>query len=356
MEPNLTPKDIAGDMDALLNQQSPNSLLITKTAATWIEDASRRPIPAMLFSEFWYEGEVCILYADTNLGKSILAVQICDSISKGTPIEGFKLTAQKQKVIYLDFELSDKQFENRYSDNYTNHYRFDNNFLRAEINPDSVIMEGGTFEEHLQLTIEHELIRTGARVVVIDNITYLRTETERAKDALPLMKHLKGLKRKYNLSILALAHTPKRDMTKPITQNDLQGSKMLINICDSAFAIGASHADKAVRYLKQIKTRNTEYVFDADNVAVFGIDKVESMLQMQFLHPGKEKDYLKYVDEKEKSELELQVKDILNNEPDITYYELAKRLCTDEYKFRSFVIKITRLVKRLQGNSNNKQH
>jgi len=30
------------------------------------------------------------------------------------------------------------------------------------------------------------------------------------------------------LSILALAHTPKRDQHNPITKNDLQGSKMLI--------------------------------------------------------------------------------------------------------------------------------
>ena len=52
------------------------------------------------------------------------------------------------------------------------------------------------------------------KIVIIDNITYLRHENERAKDALPLMKHLKRLKSKYNLSLLVLAHTPKRDSTK----------------------------------------------------------------------------------------------------------------------------------------------
>ena len=69
----------------------------------------------MLFSEFWLEGELCMLFADTNLGKSMLAVQLGDSISRGVAIPGFRLEATPQKVLYIDFELSDKQFEVRYS-------------------------------------------------------------------------------------------------------------------------------------------------------------------------------------------------------------------------------------------------
>ena len=85
------------------------------------------------------------------------------------------------------------------------------------------------------------ITETGARILIIDNLTYLKAENEKAKDALPLMKHLKALKSKYSLSILAtLAHTPKRDMSKPLSPNDLQGSKMLMNFCDSSFAIGKS--------------------------------------------------------------------------------------------------------------------
>ena len=93
-------------------------------------------------------------------------------------------------------------------------------------------------EDYLHDSIATAIQNTGARVLIIDNITYLRQETERAKDALPLMKHLKALKLEYNLSILALAHTPKRDQSKPLTLNDLQGSKMLMNFSDSSFCIG----------------------------------------------------------------------------------------------------------------------
>ena len=81
-----------------------------------------------------------------------------------------------------------------------------------------VVLPGGvgTFEEFLNESIEQSIILHDAKVLIIDNLTYLKTETEKAKDALPLMKELKALKNKYGLSILALAHTPKRDLSKPI--------------------------------------------------------------------------------------------------------------------------------------------
>lgn len=274
-----------------------------KTANHWIEHAKTRPIPKMLFGEFWFEGELCILFADTNLGKSILAVQIGNSISKGEQIAGFNLEAQMQPILYFDFELGEKQFENRYSFNYEQHYNFHENFLRLEINPDAVIPEKQTYEDYLYHSLELHIKETGAKILIIDNLTYLKNETESAKYAMPLMKYLKELKSKYGLSILALAHTPKRDLSKPITRNDLQGSKMLINFCDSSFSIGESHSDKNLRYLKQIKQRNTEQIYDAENVCVCQINKPLNFLLFEFVNFGKEWEFLKQHTEKDKENL-----------------------------------------------------
>jgi hypothetical protein len=58
---------------------------------------------------------------------------------------------------------------------------------------------------------------------------YLRGGTYRASQA--LMRHLKALKTKRQLSILGLAHTHKRNYPMPIINNNLHGSKMLINLC-----------------------------------------------------------------------------------------------------------------------------
>jgi RecA-family ATPase len=78
------------------NEATENKGLFTvKNANRWLEQAATRPIPNMLFGEFWFEGELCILYASSGLGKSILAVQIGNSISKGEQIRGFKLETTK---------------------------------------------------------------------------------------------------------------------------------------------------------------------------------------------------------------------------------------------------------------------
>lgn len=307
-------EDIKAEAEQLLKQgneaKESKGLFTVKTASRWIEQAKTRPIPQMLFGELWFEGELCILFADTNLGKSILAVQIGNSISKGEQIRGFKLETPKQPILYFDFELSDKQFENRYSIKFEQHYNFDNNFIRVEINPDATIPEAQTFEDYLNHSLERSINETGAKVLIIDNLTYLKNETEKAKDALPLMKHLKALKNKYGLSILALAHTPKRDLSKPITRNDLQGSKMLINFCDSSFSIGESHSDKNLRYLKQIKQRNTEQIYDAENVCVCQIDKPLNFLLFEFVNFGKEWEHLKQHTEKDKENLNEKVSEL----------------------------------------------
>jgi len=96
------------------------------------------------------------------------------------------------------------------------------------------------------------------------------------------MNNLQAIKRQYNLSILVLAHTPKRNPAKPISRNDLQGSKMLINFADSAFAIGESQTEAGLRYLKQIKQRSGNQLYGADNVRLCRIIKPYNFLHFDF--------------------------------------------------------------------------
>lgn len=97
--------------EARIKLKNEAQVLVVKPANTWTEEASLRPMPKELFSSFWFEGEICILFADTNCGKSILAVQIINAITRGFAMFNFKAEAPPQKVLYLDFELSDNNFK-----------------------------------------------------------------------------------------------------------------------------------------------------------------------------------------------------------------------------------------------------
>lgn len=322
---------IVDEVNLDINKISRNSssCFVTKPANQWIEEAKSRPIPNMLFGELWYEGEVCILYADTNTGKSILGVQIADSISKGRSIYNFKLEVQPQKVVYLDFELSDKQFEKRYSNHYRDHYIFSENFHRAEINTELELPKNfKTVEEYLIYSISPIIEIEKPKVLIIDNITYLGTDNEKAKDALMLMKELKAIGKKCNVSILVLAHTPKIDLSKPITKNDLAGSKMLMNFCDSAFAIGISKEGTSIRYLKQIKQRNTECVYHANNIALFEIKLDYNFLKFDFIGFDEEANHLIQSITKDKNLRNLEIIEL--HQQGLSNVEIADRLGISE--------------------------
>lgn len=274
-------------------EEDPNVGLFTvKSANQVIVDAKNRPPRRRLFGQLWFEGENNILFSDTNLGKTILAYQIANSISSGRSILGLAMEAPAQKVAYCDFELSEMQFLKRYSGDDGSIYKFSPNLLRVEIDPDAECPQGYSFEDYLKMSLEKVAVDHGMKIFVIDNITYLNNETEKASFALPMMRWLKDFRRKYDLSILILAHTPKRDPSRPITKNDLAGSRMTMNFCDASFAIGGSTKGSQIRYIKEIKQRNEPFRYDSDNVIVCAVDKLNNFLQFRFVEYGSERDHL----------------------------------------------------------------
>ena len=269
-------------------------MLTIKTANRTIKEAALRPNPDALYLTLWYEGEVCCLFSDSNLGKSILAMQIATQI------------ARTKKVLYFDFELSDKQFQLRYSDEQGNLNKFPENLYRVEINRDS--LDVSNFEEAIIGNIEQAALQYGAKVLIIDNLTYLCIASEKGDAAGALMFRLMALKKKHGLSMLILAHTPKRCLSNPITQNDLAGSKKLYNFFDSVFAIGKSAKDGNLRYIKQLKVRYGNYTYDSDNVIVSAIEKVGAFLQFVNIGYATEKEHLKEFTDKDRTEAINEVK------------------------------------------------
>ncbi len=284
---------------------------IIKPAGEWLEEGNSQQHGGKLFGDFWLEGELCFLFADTNVGKSILAVQIGDAISRGElvysleAITGASTPTKPQTVLYFDFELTTKQFEKRYNCPRQGNYRFSPDFYRVVFNPGATgANRFDSYTEYLNNALENLLISSKARIVIIDNITCLRSGTEAAAGAVGLMRHLQQLKNKYRLSVLVLAHTPKRNPAKPITRNDLQGSKMLINFADSAFAIGESQTMPGTRYLKQIKQRSGEETYGAQNVCLARITRAAAFLYFDFTGNGNEAHHLLHFTEQARKQLE----------------------------------------------------
>ena len=288
----LTPKENK-ILDDKLDPPNTRDAFIIKTASQWLETPTQQQDYQRMFGDFWYRGELCILFADTNVGKSVLAVQIGDALSKGeTVMQHLESPPQPQKVLYFDFELSAEQFEKRYSDR-NGRYPFSADFYRLVFNPHATGQKRfASYADYMNNALENVLVSTGARTLIIDNITCLRTGTEATAGAVNLMRNLQTIKQKYGLSILVLAHTPKRNPARPVTRNDLQGSKMLINFADSAFAIGESQTTPGLRYLKQIKQRSGQEQYGATNVCLCRVSKPLNFLKMDFIDNATEAAHL----------------------------------------------------------------
>lgn len=285
-------------------------------ARRWLKKAAKRPEPRRLFGPFWLEGEISILFADTGKGKSVLAVQIAESLASGVALAPFELDKPGERVLYFDFELSEKMFEARYSvpskapgGPTTDHYPFHDNFIRAQLNGDPDFAGWDTWGEYLQASFDELLRETSARLVIIDNITYLGTTSkEQSGGALRVMRVLHQFRHEYGLSVLVIAHTPKRRFSQGITVNDLQGSKMLSNFADNVFAIGESCLGPDVRYLKHIKPRNSPLIHGAGNVCSYRIGKESNFLCFEFTGFGNEREHLEYLSIKDETGRRMMIK------------------------------------------------
>ena len=129
-------------------------------------------------------------------------------------------------------------------------------------------------------------------MLIIDNITYLAASNEKSQEALALMKLILDLSRKDNLSILLIAHTPKRDVYRTIQLEDLAGSKALSNFVDVCFCIGESIQGNNVRYIKQLKNRNYPVEYGQENVIDCKIERENCFVKFNFTGFGTEKDHL----------------------------------------------------------------
>ena len=263
-------------------QKPKRSLLKAEPINEGLKKSYDKPNPRKLFGQLWWEKELVICFASTNVGKTLLAMQIAESLATGTQVfkdddNPCKNETEAMKVLYVDAELTYKQIENRYKNYVTKeNYELSSNIIRAEINRDFLWQKGDNMEELIKEDIKNLIEEHKPEALIVDNLKMLRKGTEKSHEALPMMFELNNLKGKYNISILVLGHTPKIDVLSPIQINHLSGSSDIANASDGIFAIAKTKEDNATRYIKELKQRNVQFKFGSGNVLLCTIDQPES--------------------------------------------------------------------------------
>lgn len=273
--PASTPKDTqqAKEADGL-------DFIMGKSLNSMMMEEKRKPVPEILWggdgngNALWFENEFAILFGRTNTGKSLYAVQIAEHISGRLG----------KTVLYLDLELSMKQFQERYTSRDGELHVWPDNLHRPDLSMigDS-LYDSGKF---LPL-IRRMMAKVNARVLLLDNLTFLvNNGGMKAEDVKPICREFCNWA-KEGYSILVVNHTPKIQPFTTLDINHCLGSSMLTNFVQSVFAIGTDSSNPLTgRYVKQLKSRNGRIVWDGNHVIPYVIDKTLDPTMLRFIQPA----------------------------------------------------------------------
>lgn len=245
------------------------------------------------------EGEQVILFGGINAGKSLFAYQIAQAIAEGEDLTfknseneiRFRNECEPQKVLSLDFEHSDDQIKHRIS--------LDNLKLSAG---DNIISLEEDFETDTDFDNPDEAFEwikgaaeeAQAKVIIIDNISAMSGDLEKAENAKRFMKSLRKLCRVDGYTVIILAHTPKLSSKRGILRKEnIAGSNKLPALADSVIGIAEQETSEGgFSYIKHLKRRTGAIEYGIGKVLCSKIADVDGTVQHVITHTANELDVI----------------------------------------------------------------
>jgi KaiC/GvpD/RAD55 family RecA-like ATPase len=263
---------------------NPTALLRIRSMTEVVVKGAQAKPRRHLMGSLLRESDVCFIFGDEGCSKSILAFQIGDAVAAGRSAfvgpEFYNECTEGKKTIILDFELDDEDVADRYSEEVEAEFskertkafhRFSDNFFRADINPECEDLKDLDLKimRQIETLVEFE----HPELLIIDNLSWLVSESHDPGIATAFVRKLMTISRRYAVSVLVVAHTPKRNTAEPLEARHLAGAKALSNFATNVIGIGISKLDSHKRYIKHIKNRKGIKVFTEENVATFTVAK-----------------------------------------------------------------------------------
>lgn len=269
-----------------------NSIFRVRSANECMEHGRAAAVPRRLYDELWREGEIAVLYGEPGAGKSLLAMDIAQLVSRGAGAGAGRApeAARPQKVLYIDLKLTDEQFQVRYSGNVGRgksrrhaKHKFGENLLRVGVDL-AKASAAGPLPRVLANGIRRMIKETGAKVVVLDSLSRLRGSNQGTREEVPIMRELERIRRELGVSILVVTNSVRRDAAKPIELYHLHASRVMASYADSIFALVKSRTLENGFYIKQVRSRNGEAVYTEKRVLALRLARNSTFLG--FEHAG----------------------------------------------------------------------
>lgn len=307
----ITPKleQLDKNVERAMSSVEPKSFISVQPLAKYVANGLQMAEAKELVKYVLVEKETTILFGDTGLGKTTLAMQY-----------GIDIAEKGVQVLYVNFELSQQQLAKKYPQK-----ALPGNFDIATI--DYSLMHDVTDQGQILAEIEAAALRNNAKVVIIDNLTNLCINSKEGAEAGVIMLKLLSLRMTHDWTMLILAHVPKRKASDPLTINDLAGSKMLSNLADNVIGLNKSKLGQADRYIIQLKYRSLPIELNEKNVMHLRLGMYDGYLHFEQLELGEERNHLPRSRD-ENAELEMEIAKELRIPSGLSYREIAEKLGT----------------------------
>ena len=201
-------------------------------------------------------GQIAVIGGDTGTGKTWIALESAYCIASGVPLFGHFKVKQSQALL-IQFENENDDIRKRlelmkpYFVKKAGNSDFLNNFL---VCPMDVEME--IFVDNWK-RIEETIISTGYRdgVLIVDNMYTSTDKNIQDNDDLKgLLQIVHRIRKKYNLTIILIAHSNKGvQEQKDLHYDQLQGGKVLSSMVSNITQIHNSTASVDLRVMKITK-------------------------------------------------------------------------------------------------------
>ena len=254
-----------------------------KPAFQWIRDAKRKEMPEKLLNDLWSEGEIVAMFGDTGTAKSVFAVQIAETLANGGSFSASRSRRGPRKVLYVDTDANEKQFEARYAADHAGgrarflhrHYKFAAGLTRAEYDAGMLMPKKGERVADLFISdLRRMIAAAGADTIVIDSLTSLVSSHYGNRQLIELLVGLRRLRKELGLSILVVLQT----MTTNRTSELRMGTALFRAVAsrtDGIFGLARDRTAENRVYLKQVSSRNAPILYDSAHVPVFEVRKLD---------------------------------------------------------------------------------
>ncbi len=308
------------------------SAFILKSLKTTLNQAILEPPLKTVISDFIYEGDLCVIFAGPNIGKTAFGTQILETVASGKNIGGFESQVQGP-VLYLDMEMDNRKLAKRYSIDDNSVYQFNENIIRMSLDREFVgrLKAGNIIKEAINKMREKK-----ALLLFVDNFSAMGVDHEKSADALELMRLFRQVTIQTNSTIIIAAHTPKRNGNEKLQLKDLAGSAVIGNFADSIIGMGEDLRDPSRRYLKGFKNRDVEKKYNGPMVLECEIKKADNgLLFFDMIGPSYESGML--MNEKEAETIQRN-SDILDLRAEgLSYNDIATKLDMSRATVQSIV-------------------